>query len=141
MPLRARLEPVTRDRVIPGDAAIDVRIVNDGSEPEIFHEHQARRGSLMLQVEDESGRRVLLPPPSPPDERDFGPPRQLAPGESVTLRYTGFLDARRETGRYRVRLFSRSDRPTGETHRRHHPHTRGRREQPGEPAVGGDRRR
>ena len=50
MPLRARLEPVTRDRLIPGDAAIDVRIVNDGSEPEIFHEHQARRSSLMLQL-------------------------------------------------------------------------------------------
>ena len=106
MPLRARLEPVTRDRVIPDDAAIDVRIVNDGSEPELFHEYQARRGSLVLQVEDESGRRVLLPPPSPPDERDLGPPRQLAPGESVTLRYAGFLDTRRETGRYRVRLFS-----------------------------------
>lgn len=106
MSLRATLEPVTRERVAPDAAAVDVRIVNEGREPELFHDYQARHGSLVLQVEDESGRRVLLPSPPPPDARDLGPARQLVPGESVTLRYTGFLDTRRETGRYRVRWFS-----------------------------------
>jgi hypothetical protein len=106
MSLRATVEPVMRDYVAPDAAAVDVTMVNEGREPERFHDYQARHGSLVLQVEDENGSRVLLAPPPPPDERDLGPARQLAPGESVTLRYTGFLDTRRETGRYRVRFFS-----------------------------------
>jgi hypothetical protein len=48
----------------------------------------------------------LLPPPPPPNERDLGQPALLAPGASVTLRYVGFLDARRDGGAYRVRWFS-----------------------------------
>lgn len=106
MSLRATVEPVMRERMAPDAAAVDVRIVNEGREPELFHDYQARHGSLVLEVEDENGRRVLLPPPPPPDARDLDPPRQLAPGESVTLRYAGFLDTRRETGRYRIRFFS-----------------------------------
>ena len=107
--LRVTLEPITRERVAPGDAAVAATVVNEGDRPEPFHEHQARHGSLVLQVEDPSGRRVLLPPPSPPDERDLGPPTPLAPRASVTLRYVGFLDARRDSGRYRVRWFSRHE--------------------------------
>lgn len=104
--LRVTLEPITRGRVAPGDAAVEATVVNEGDRPEPFHEHQARHGSLVLQVEDPSGRRVLLPPPSPPDERDLGPPTPLAPRASVTLRYVGFLDPRRDSGPYRVRWFS-----------------------------------
>jgi hypothetical protein len=108
MSLRATVEPVMWDCVAPDAASVDVRVVNEGREPELFHDYQARHGSLVLQVEDESGRRVLLPPPPPPDARDLGPARQLAPGESVTLRYAGFPDTRRETGRYRVRFLAPS---------------------------------
>lgn len=107
--LRVTLEPLTRERVAPGDAAVEATVVNEGDRPEPFHEHQARHGSLVLQIEDPSGRRVLLPPPPPPDERDLAPPTPLAPRASVTLRYTGFLDARRDSGRYRVRWFSRHE--------------------------------
>jgi hypothetical protein len=104
--LRVTLEPLTRGRVAPGDAAVQATVVNEGDQPEPFHEHQARHGSLVLQVEDPSGRRVLPPPPPPPNERDLGQPAPLAPGASVTLRYVGFLDARRDGGAYRVRWFS-----------------------------------
>jgi hypothetical protein len=104
--LRVTLEPVTRERVAPGDVAVEATVVNEGARPEPFHEHQARHGSLVLQVEDPSGRRVLLPPPPPPNERDLGQATPLAPGASVTLRYVGFLDARRDGGDYRVRWFS-----------------------------------
>jgi hypothetical protein len=104
--LRVTLEPLTRERVAPGDAAVQATVVNEGDQPEPFHEYQARHGSLVLQVEDPSGRRVLLPPPPPPSERELGQPALLAPGASVTLRYVGFLDARRDGGEYRVRWFS-----------------------------------
>jgi len=104
--LRVTLGPVTRERVAPGDVAIEATVVNEGDQPEPFHEHQARHGSLVLQVEDPSGRRVLLPPPPPPDERDRIRPSLLAPRASVTLRYAGFLDARSDGGAYRVRWFS-----------------------------------
>ena len=58
--LRVTLEPVTRKRVAPGDAAIEVVVVNSGDKPEFFHEYQARHASLVLQLEDPSGKRVLL---------------------------------------------------------------------------------
>ena len=104
--LRVTLEPLTRERVAPGDAAVQATVVNEGAQPEPFHEHQARHGSLVLQVEDPSGRRVLLPPPPPPSERELALAAPLAPGASVTLRYVGFLDARSGGGAYRVRWFS-----------------------------------
>jgi hypothetical protein len=104
--LRVTLEPITRDRVAPGDVGVEATVVNEGAQPEPFHEHQARHGSLVLQVEDPSGRRVLLPPPPPPSERDLRRATALAAGASVTLRYVGFLDARREGGEYRVRWYS-----------------------------------
>ena len=104
--LRVTLRPMTQERVAPGDAVVEATVVNEGDRPEPFHEHQARHGSLVLQVEDPSGRRMLLPPPSPPDERDLGPPTPLAPRASLTFRYTGFLDVARTGGRYRVRWFS-----------------------------------
>jgi hypothetical protein len=107
--MRATLESLTRERFAPGEAAVAVTIVNDGDRPTPFHEHWAQHASLVLQVEDPSGRRVLLPPPSPPDEQDLAPARPLAPGESVTLRYVGFLDTYATGGRYRVRWFSPHD--------------------------------
>ena len=107
--LRVTLEPVTRKRVAPGDAAIEVVVVNSGDKPEFFHEYQAQHASLVLQLEDPSGKRLLLPPPPPPDERDLGPPSSFAPGQSIRLRYVGLVDARRGFGRYRVRWFSRDE--------------------------------
>src|SRR5215831_2843796 len=107
--MRVTLERLTQERLAPGEAAVAVTIVNDGDRPTPFHEHRAQRASLVLQVEDPSGRRVLLPPPSPPDEQDLAPVRPLAPGESVTLRYVGFLDTYATGGRYRVRWFSPHD--------------------------------
>jgi len=107
--MRATLESLTRERFAPGEAAVAVTIANDGDRPTPFHEHRAQHASLVLQVEDPSGRRVLLPPPSPPDEQDLAPARTLAPGESVTLRYVGFLDTYATGGRYRVRWFSPHD--------------------------------
>ena len=107
--LRVTLEPVTRKRVAPGDAAIEVVVVNSGDKPEFFHEYQAQHASLVLQLEDPSGKRLLLPPPPPPDERDLGPPSRFAPGQSIRLRYVGLVDARRGSGRYRVRWFSRDE--------------------------------
>ena len=104
--LRVTLEPVTRERVAPADAAVEATIVNAGDAPELFNEDLAQRGSLVLHVEDENGRRVLLPPPSLPTERDYSPGRPLAPGASLTIRYTGFIGALREAGRYRVRYYS-----------------------------------
>src|SRR5262245_18184024 len=107
--MRATLESLTQERFAPGEAAVTVTVVNNGDRPTLFHEHRAQHASLVLQVEDPSGRRVLPPPPSPPREQDLAPPRPLAPGESVTLRYVGFLDTYATGGRYRVRWFSPHD--------------------------------
>lgn len=104
--LRVTLEPSTKERVAPGDVAVEATVVNGGGEPVLFNEAQAQHGPLVLQVEDERGERLLLPPPSAPDEHDLGPGKPLKPGDSVTLRYAGFLDARLESGRYRVRYHS-----------------------------------
>ena len=107
--LHATIQPITRERVAASEAAVEVTIVNRGDRPALFHEHQARHASIVLQIEDASGRRVLPPPPSPPDELDLGPATPLAPGASVMLRYVGFLDVYRDFGRYRVRWFSQHE--------------------------------
>jgi hypothetical protein len=104
--LRITLEPVTKERAAPADAVVEATVVNTGGAPELFNADLAQRGSLVLHVEDESGRRVLLPPPSAPTEYDYSQGRPLAPGASLTIRYMGFLGAGREPGRYRVRYYS-----------------------------------
>jgi hypothetical protein len=103
--LRISLEAAKRE-ALPGDVDVVATITNAGDAPAPFHRSHAERSSLALQVEDARGERVLLPPPSPPGERDLAPPSLLAPGESFALRYSGFLDARLRAGRYRVRWFS-----------------------------------
>ena len=62
MSLRATVEPVMRERMAPDAAAVDVRIVNEGREPELFHDYQARHGSLVLEVEGRSGGGGTPPP-------------------------------------------------------------------------------
>ena len=48
--LRVTLEPLTRERVAPGDAAVQATVVNEGAQPEPFHEHQARHGTTLLLI-------------------------------------------------------------------------------------------
>jgi len=104
--LRVTLESASGERVPSGDVFVVATVTNIGGQPALFHRHQAERGSLVLHIEDPSGRRILLPPPTPPDERDLAAASTLAAGESISFRYVGFLDARREPGRYRIRGFS-----------------------------------
>jgi hypothetical protein len=104
--LRVSLEAPRRGPVTAAEIVVVATVTNIGDWPAPFHRAQAEHASLVLQVEDESERRVLLPPPSPPDERDLAPPAPLDPGESITMRYTGFLGTQRHPGRYRVRWFS-----------------------------------
>jgi hypothetical protein len=103
--LRVNLEAPRRGTV-PADLLIAATITNAGDAPVPFHRYLAEHGSMMLQVEDASGLRIPLLPPSPPDERDLAAPTDLAPGESVSIRYAGFLDTYQRAGRYRVRWFS-----------------------------------
>ena len=100
--LRAKLESIAKGTVPPSDVGVVAIVVNPTDKPVAFNESQARRVSLVLQVEDEQGKRLLLPPPSIPTEPDRAA-KPLAPGESVELRYGGFLDCRLRSGRYRVR--------------------------------------
>ena len=37
--LRVTLEPLMRERVAPGEAAVQATVVNEGTQPELFHEH------------------------------------------------------------------------------------------------------
>jgi hypothetical protein len=67
---------------------------------------QASHPSLVLEVRDSREQRVLLPPPSAPDEKELGPGEEIAAGQSVTLRYAGFLDMNLRPGAYFVRYAS-----------------------------------
>lgn len=103
--LRALAEPERGGPVDPGEAALEVTVRNEGAEPVRFNRHQASHPALVLQVRDEANRPVLLAPPSAPGREDLVE-GQVGPGESVTLRYAGFLDRSLEAGNYRVRYFA-----------------------------------
>jgi hypothetical protein len=104
--LSVTLEAIKREQVAPGEAAFVATVTNAGDRPASFHRYQAEHGSLVLQIVDPSGRRVLPPPPPPPGELDLAPATTLAPAESITFRYAGFLGGQREPGRYRVRWYA-----------------------------------
>ena len=95
--LPVTLEPITRERVAPGDAAVEATIVNEGDRPEPFHEHQARHGSLVLQVEDPSGRRLLLPPPPTPGRPEMV---VVAPGGRSSVPFRAFVPSSALPGCY-----------------------------------------
>jgi hypothetical protein len=90
----------------PAEVSVDVTFTNRSDEPARLNLSQAAHPSLVLEVLDEKGERVLLPPPTAPDEADLLPGQPIEPGESVTLTYAGFLDTRLEKGTYRVRYSS-----------------------------------
>jgi hypothetical protein len=89
----------------PGDAAFSATFRNESPEAARFNRHQAAHPALVLEVRDEQDRPVFISPPSAPDERDLRA-ETVGPGESVTIRYAGFLDRSLAPGTYRVRYFS-----------------------------------
>lgn len=103
--LRAVAKLEREEVVDPGEAVLEVTIRNDGDEAIRFNRHQASHPALVLQVTDERDRPVLLAPPSAPGAQDLVD-EELGSGQSVTLRYAGFLDRSLESGTYRVRYFS-----------------------------------
>jgi hypothetical protein len=92
--------------VIPGEFVIEATFTNVGREPTRFNLHQASHAALVLDLRDHTYRPVFLGPPSGPDKEDLGPGEVIAPSESVTLIYAGFIDRSMEAGNYRVRYFS-----------------------------------
>jgi len=91
----------------PEELVFDASIVNSGDEPVRFNRLQAEHPSLVLEIEGPSGTRILLPPPSPPTEAEMGFGEPLLPGESLVLRYQGFVDPFLGPGRFRVRYVGR----------------------------------
>jgi hypothetical protein len=90
----------------PGEFGLTATFSNVSAEPANFNIYQAAHASLVLQVEDGNERAILLPAPAAPDEREIGPGETVAPGESISVDYVGFLDHGLPAGRYRVRYFS-----------------------------------
>jgi hypothetical protein len=104
--LQVTLRPSAEREVVPGEFALDAMFSNAGSEPASLNLHQASHPALVLEVRDDKGEQVAIAPPSAPDEQDLGPPQEIGPGESVTIRYAGFLDTYLPSGNYSVRYFS-----------------------------------
>jgi hypothetical protein len=85
----------------------EASVANRSDEAVRFNTRQGAHPALVLEVEGPSGQRVLLPPPTPPDEQELGPGEPLEPDGSITLRYAGFLDPQLGPGRFRVRYVGR----------------------------------
>src|SRR6266542_6844918 len=99
--------PTTRDQgLLPGDLAIDATFTNTTGDATYLNVHQASHPALVLEVRDARNELVRLAPPSAPDADDLAPGQELKPGESVSLRYAGFLDRGLAGGAYRVRYSS-----------------------------------
>jgi hypothetical protein len=103
--LEAHVRAEKREDVVAAEFTLTVTFTNSGSEPARLNVHQASHPALALDVRDTKDREVLLPPPSAPDREDLEEGRLIAPGESVTIDYVGFLDRSLAPGAYRIRYF------------------------------------
>lgn len=103
--LEAQVRAEKREDVAAGEFSFTVAFTNSSSEPARLNVHQASHPALVLDVRDTSDREVLLPPPSAPDREDLEEGQLIAPGESVTIDYVGFLDRSLAPGAYRIRYF------------------------------------
>jgi hypothetical protein len=100
------LTPRHEGVVEPGDVAVEARFTNDGDEPVSLNLRQAAHPALVLEIRDEAGQPVLLPPPSAPEPDELLAMEEIEPRQELTVLYAGFLDRDAPTGTYRVRYFS-----------------------------------
>lgn len=103
--LEAEVGSEKREDVAAGEFTFTVVFTNSSSEPARLNVHQASHPALVLDVRDRNDHEVLLPPPSAPDREDLEEGQLIAPGESLTINYVGFLDLSLAPGAYRVRYF------------------------------------
>lgn len=103
--LEAQIRAEELEDVVAGELHIAVTFTNTSDAPARWNVHQASHPALVLDVRDQNDREVLLPPPSAPGVHDLEEEEVIAPGESVTIDYAGFLDRSLGPGRYRVRYF------------------------------------
>jgi hypothetical protein len=101
---RVSLEVPTNETTAPGEFWIEATFTNESDAAATLNISQAEHPSLVLQVHDVNDRCVLLQPPHAPDEKDRV--ETIEAGQSVTLRYAGFLDRSLAPGSYRIRYFS-----------------------------------
>lgn len=103
--LEAQAQAEKREDAVAGEFTFTVVFINSSSEPARLNVHQASHPALALDVRDSSDDEVLLPPPSAPHRADLEEGQLIAPRESVTIDYAGFLDRSLAPGAYRVRYF------------------------------------
>jgi hypothetical protein len=103
--LEAEIRAEKREDVAAGEFSFTVVFSNSSSNPARLNVHQASHPSLALDVRDSNDQEVLLPPPSAPDRDDLEDGQLIAPEESVTIEYVGFLDLSLAPGTYRIRYF------------------------------------
>lgn len=107
--LIVRIDAEDREGSVPGEFRCTATVSNEGDAAVAFNATQAAHPSLVLEVRDEGGTEVLLPPPTAPDEADLARGEPIEPGQSVTIEYAGFLDRSLEAGVYQVRYVSRQE--------------------------------
>lgn len=101
--LQVTLTPRSEKPVVPGDVVVEATVTNESTEPVVLNRAQAARPPLVLEVVDEEGASIALPPPTPPTKEDLEAGDSLDPGKSTTFEYGGFLDRSLPGGTYRVR--------------------------------------
>ena len=85
------------------DAAAEGVLVNTGSEPVEVDLVELTSPSLALEIIDDTGRPVPMPPPPTPGRPELV---VVAPGGRRSIPFRAFVPASAPPGRYRVRLRS-----------------------------------
>ena len=100
--IRAGLVVRRSDEEDPSGLVAVCSLHNDGDEAVTISLAPLLSPSLALEVQDEQGAPVYLPPPPvPPAET---PVSTLGPGEEHSVRFSGFLPSWVPPGRYRARF-------------------------------------
>lgn len=101
--LKVEINAERRDGVVPGEFGVVATFANESNTVARLNTAQAKHPALVLEIEDEQGKAVLMRPPDVPREDEGGPGEPLDPGATVRIEYVGFLDRSQAPGRYRVR--------------------------------------
>lgn len=100
--LRATLEVRPRQADHPDAFTASCELTNEGDADAVVNIAPLSSPSLALELADESGAGVPMPPPPVPPAAI--PTAILAPGTRLTAKFPGFLPAWTEAGAYRVRF-------------------------------------
>ncbi|MFC1540207.1 hypothetical protein ACFL41_01805 [Gemmatimonadota bacterium] len=104
--LNVSISHITKESSDGARTGVKVQFANQTDREVTINPVYVASPSLVLQVRNDKGQRIHLPPPPLPNPDEDKIERTIRPGETYEVAYRGFLDLYQASGRYQVRYYS-----------------------------------